>query len=100
MAAKVRQIRDVWYVVTHNHGSRQMTRVGPTKADRKRADRIAEKINGALAIGMYEPEAGRPLKADAELRSWHKTHLRTMKPSYAALTAGLIENHLVPKPPC
>ena len=31
-----------------------------------------------------------------ELHRWHSAYSATMKPSYAVLTRGLIENHLAP----
>jgi integrase len=99
MASKVRYDRGAWWVFTHHQGKRKKKRVGPTKADKRRAEKIAEKINAAIALGSFStaPEDDtRALPCDAELRRWHATYAPTMKPTYAKLTEGLIENHLVP----
>lgn len=99
MASKVRFDRGAWWVFTHHRGTRKKKRVGPTKADKRQAEKIAEKINAAIALGTFStaPEAEtRALPCDAELRRWHATYAPTMKATYAKLTLGLIDNHLVP----
>jgi hypothetical protein len=96
MGAKVRWLKDAWWVVTHHDGRRSVRRLGTTKADRKAAEEVAAKINGALALGTYAPAADRPFLCDAELRAWHEAYSPTMKASTVVLTSGHIENHLVP----
>ena len=51
MAAKVRRLRDAWWVVTHYEGKRKKKRVGTTKRHKREAEEIAKKINAALALG-------------------------------------------------
>ena len=51
MSAKVRSIRGAWWVVTHYQGKRRKKRIGATKADRRKAQKIADKINSKLADG-------------------------------------------------
>ena len=50
MASKVKWDRGAWWVVTHHAGKRKKKRVGPTKADKRHAQQIAEKINAALEL--------------------------------------------------
>jgi hypothetical protein len=45
MAAKVKWDRDAWWVFTHYDGKRRKKRVGPTKADKRDADKIASQIS-------------------------------------------------------
>ncbi len=99
MAAKVKFERGAWWVFTHHRGRRKKNRVGPTKADKRRAEKIAEQVNAAIALGQYGTTTNkgeRPLPCDAELRKWHRTYAPTMKATYATLTQGLIDNHLAP----
>ncbi len=98
MAAKVKFDRGAWWVFTHYQGKRKKKRVGPTKANKREAEEIARKINGALALGTFRTgaEESKPLPCDAELQRWHTTYAITMKPTYQALTSGLIRNHLIP----
>ena len=80
MAAKVQWYRNAWWVMTHAHGRRKRNRVGPTRDDRRTAIRLAEKINGALALGSFvlgsptdqpgpQPERRHP--CDQALLHWH-----------------------------
>ena len=71
MAAKVVWYRDAWWVRTHAQGKKRDRKIGPTKADKRKAEKIAEKINAALALGRYRPDADRrkALPCDRELRS-------------------------------
>lgn len=97
MAAKVRWMRDAWWVVTHHRGKRRKKRVGPSKVDKRQAEDVARKINAALTLGTYSAQVDAdPLPCDRELRRWHLTYSPTMKATYAKLTEGLIENHLIP----
>lgn len=48
MAAKVRWMRGAWWVVTHYQGKRRKKKIGSTKADKRRAEHIAERINAKL----------------------------------------------------
>lgn len=98
MAAKVRWMREAWWVVTHFEGRRRKKRIGPTKADKRRAVEIARKIDGALALGTFAPEQERPdaIPLDAHLRKWHARYGPTFKTSYEETSRGLVENHLAP----
>jgi integrase len=54
MAAKVKKDdRGAWWVVTHHGGRRRKKRIGPTKANKRQAEAIAEKINAKLALGEF-----------------------------------------------
>jgi integrase len=85
-------------VRTHANGKKHDRRVGPTKANKRQAEEIARKINGALALGQYEPKqrALKPLPCDDALRRWHRTYTPTFKPSFEAESSRIIENHLAP----
>ena len=98
MAAKVKFDRGAWWVFIYHQGKRKKRRIGPLKSDRRQAEEIARKVNGALALGTFTTGDNdpRPLPCDGELRRWHATYAVTMKPTYQALTSGLIENHLAP----
>jgi integrase len=60
VAAKVRWDRGAWWVVVHAGTKRRRRRIGPSKADRRSADRIAAQVNADLAFGRtaasLEPE--------------------------------------------
>lgn len=98
MAAKVRWRDDAWWVATHHRGRRKMQRVGPTKADRRKAEKLADRINAALALGHYEPDkpSAEPLPFDGYVRGWLTTYAPTFKPSYEQTARVQIERHLVP----
>ena len=53
MSAKVRKIRNSWWVVTHYRGKRQTKRIGNTRADKRQAEEIAKEINLAIALGRF-----------------------------------------------
>jgi integrase len=97
VAAKVRWDREAWWVFTHYQGRRKKKRIGPTKADKRRAQEIARKIDAALALGTFVPDRKRErlLPANVELRRWHADYGPTFKPSYEAETIRIIENDLV-----
>jgi hypothetical protein len=84
--------------MTHAHGQRRRQWVGPTKADKRKAEEIACEINAGLTLGTFVPDPARPkpLRCDAELRRWHLTYAPTFKPSYQGEAERIIENHLVP----
>src|SRR5262245_66567358 len=98
MSAKVQWMSDAWWVVTHFEGRRKKKRLGPTKAHKRQAEKIAEKINAALALGTFKPKGDEeaPLPAAVELRGWLENYSPTLKPSTRSLAAGVIETHLVP----
>ena len=98
MAAKVRWDRGAWWIFTHHRGKRTKKRVGPTQADKRAAEKLAREVNAALVLGTYRHAAVRdaPVRCQVELRRWHSSYGPTMKPSYRALTGGLIDNHLAP----
>ena len=84
MAAKVVWYREAWWVRTHANGKKHDRKVGSTKANKRQAEEIARKINGALALGQYEPQkhAKKPLPCDDALRRWHHTYTPTFKLSF------------------
>jgi len=98
MAAKVKFDRGAWWVVTHFEGRRKKKRVGATKAHKREAEQIARKINGALALGQFQPDAKaeKPLPCEAELWRWHTNYSPTMKPSYRVSAGDVIRLHLAP----
>ena len=99
MSAKVVWYREGWWVRTHDRGKKHDRRVGPTKADKRAAERIAERINAAIALGQYDPKPkpeASTLPCDAALRRWHSTYAPTFKPTTEASSLGVIEHHLAP----
>ena len=72
MASKVVWYRDAWWVRTRWGGNKKKDRrIGTTKAHKRQAEEIAKRINGALALGTFEPDGKRekPVPCDAELRT-------------------------------
>ena len=59
MAAKVKKDRGAWWVITHYEGKRKKNRIGPTKSHKREAEQIAKKINAKIALGEFQPDAGR-----------------------------------------
>ena len=100
MAAKVVWYREAWWVRTHAKGKKHDRKIGPRKADKRQAEEIARKINGALALGQYEPtqQARETLPCDEALRRWHRAYTPTFKPSFEAESSRIIKNHLVSCP--
>jgi integrase len=98
VSAKVQWYRDSWWVMTHANGKRWRKRVGITKAAKREADEIARKINGALALGTFQPNQTKPVEVpcDLELRRWLDTYSVTLRPGTVALAEGLIDRHLAP----
>jgi integrase len=97
VAAKVTWYRNAWWVRTRWAGNRKRDRrIGPTAADKRAAEAIAKQVNAALALGTFDPDQGKAILCEAELRAWHTTYSATMKPSYEVLTLGHIDGHLVP----
>jgi hypothetical protein len=98
VSAKVVWYREAWWLRVHANGRKRDRRFGPTKAAKRDAERVAVKVNAALALGQYGLDAPKEqaLPCNEQLRGWLTTYEPTMKPGYAKLTRGLIENHLVP----
>ena len=99
MGAKVRWDRGAWWVVTHHRGKRHKKRLGPTKADKRRAEKAAEQIDAAIVLGVFKQQATsaeKPLACDQELRRWAVAYAPTMKRSYEMLNRSLIDRHLIP----
>lgn len=98
MSAKVRSIGGAWWVVTHFENKRRKKRIGPTKVDRRKAEKIADQINARLALGQFHPDPidEHHLSVDEALRQWHLTYAPTMKPSYRVSAGNVIRLHLVP----
>ena len=96
MSAKVRNIRGAWWVVTHYRAKRTKKRIGTTKADRRKAQKIADEINARLALGSF-PHASATestLPCDVELRKWLATYATVLKPSTRYEADRVIEVHL------
>jgi integrase len=98
VAAKVQMIRGKWHVVVHRDGVRRWHRLGPTKADKREADRLAKRINAELTLRPHGADEmqNRRLPVESVLRAWVQTHGVTMKPGYRAGVQSIIERHLVP----
>ena len=99
MSSKVVWYRGSWWVRTHWAGTKKKERkIGPTKADRREAERIARQINAALATGTFEPDPKpeRALPFDVQIREWHARYGVTFKPRYLETSAGLMERDLIP----
>ena len=98
MAAKVRHLQGAWWVVTHHQGTRNEKRVGPTKAHKREADRLAKQVNAALITGTYRQAENEEaaLACDQQVREWLVAYAPTLKATTQKLYSGLIENHLVP----
>ena len=98
MSAKVKFERGAYWVVVHHAKKRRKRRVGPTKADKKRAEGIAEDINHRLALGLHRMgEVETPaLPFDQQLRKWLRTYSPTFKRSFERNAGVQIEKHLVP----
>ncbi len=98
MSAKVRFDRGAWWVITHYKKKRIKRRVGSTKADKRRAEREAEKINAAIALGSFRSNTPqrKPLPCDRQLTTWLETYGPTMKRSSEISARGLVQNHLAP----
>jgi integrase len=99
LAAKVKWDRGAWWVFTHYEGKRRKKRVGSAKGDKRRAERIAEKINAALVLGQFGPEKEekrKPLPCDVMLKRWHATYRPTFKRSFEIESDRIIKQHLVP----
>jgi integrase len=98
MASKVKWDRNAWWVVTHYQGKRKRNRIGSAKADKVRAEKIAEKINASLALGIFDPQTEKPIPIpfDVHLLDWHLKYSPTFKHSYEITSKGVVETHLVP----
>ena len=70
MSARVKLWKGSYWVFVHDRGKRRTRKIGPTKADRRRAERIAEQVNAALTAGTYTPDEATPLPCDEALRGW------------------------------
>lgn len=96
MSARVRFWKGSYWVFVHAQGKRRTRKIGPTKTDKKRAERIAEQVNAALTAGTYNPEEPSPLPCADALSGWLDAHGATLKPSYRRSAGGVIRNHLAP----
>jgi len=89
--------KSCWWVITHFEGKRRWKRIGATKEDKRKADRIAEKANAAIALGTFKfREEEKPVPADEALNRWIADYGPTLKPSTRALAEGILKLHLVP----
>ncbi len=102
MSAKVRSIRGAWWVVTHHQSKRTKRRIGTTKADQRKAQKIADEINARLAVGTFRPE---PEPEDSDIpfhiyaRGWYRSEVELPIRSGAdnalsEATAELHERHV------
>lgn len=91
--------RDAWWVrIRWNANRKKDRRIGPSKTDKRAAEEIAKKVNAALVMGTFQPDALErvPLPFGQHLRDWHLRYSVTFKPRYQETSLGLIEKHLVP----
>jgi len=98
MGAKVKQVKGTWTVVVHHNRRRQMRAIGPTEEDKRRAERMAEKVNAAITLGQFglDEASDHALPCGQELDVWLQTYLPTLKPATRKLYRGLVDNHLKP----
>jgi len=102
MAAKVVWYREAWWVRTRwtedGKERKRDRRIGSTKEDRRQAETIAGKVNGALALGMFKPDAEerQPIPFGKHLRDWHRRYSVTFKPRFQETSLSVINVHLVP----
>ncbi len=74
MAAKVRCINGVWWVVVHHQGRRRKKRVGK---DKRLAEQVARQIQARLVLGEFEmgvPE-DQPIPFDEFARQWLRSQV-------------------------
>ena len=101
MAAKVKWDRGAWWVFTHYQGKRKKKRIGPTKADKRNAEKIAKKIDAALALGAFRPSDSRECTLTVEQLAarWLRTEIllpldRGLNGAVAPKTAQIHQNHI------
>ena len=93
--------------MVHTDGKRTKRRFGPTKADRRRAERAAEEVNHRLALGQYEPlrREPEPIPFDSFAEAWLRTEVLLpterqagdhLAPGTARSYASHVRVHLVP----
>ncbi len=81
MAAKVVWYREAWWIRTRWGGSKKKDRrIGRTKADKRQAEEIAKKINAALALGTFRPDAEtrKAIPFGPHLAEWHRRYSVTL----------------------
>ncbi len=77
MSAKVKWERECWWVIVHHAGQRKWKQIGATKEHKRQAERIAEKINAAIALGTFKPkEEAKPLPFAAYAASWLRSEVQ------------------------
>ncbi len=101
MSAKVKNDRGAWWVITHYQGRRTKKRIGTTKADRRKAQKIADEINARLALGAFRTDDPReqPLPFGEYAKQWFRSEvelpiLRNAESALSPATAELHERHL------
>ena len=97
MGAKVRKIRGKWVLVVHRGGKRHHQSIGPTDADRRRAQKLADEINARLTLEDLAPEdVQKPIPFGPHLWEWHRLYGPTFKPRFRESSASILRVHLVP----
>jgi hypothetical protein len=98
MGSKVRKIAGKWVVVTHFGGKCKHHTVGPSQADKRVAQKIAEQINARIALGEFRgtPTPPEGVMVGQLLRQWHDLYQPTFKPSFERSSKSMIDRHLVP----
>ncbi len=98
MGAKVKQIKGSWTVVVHHNGRRQMRAIGPKAEDKRRAVKLARKVNAQIELGTLQLNNSEQaeLPTGRELDRWLEAYRPTLKPATRKLYHGLVENHLKP----
>ncbi len=101
MSAKIRKLSGAWWVVTHFQGKRRKKRIGPTKADKRKAEKIADEINARLAVGTFRPDPPEEvaLPFDRYATAWLRSEvqlplIRRVAGALAPATASLHERHV------
>jgi hypothetical protein len=90
-----------WWVAIHHDGKRRMKRVGPTKADRHRAKKVAEQVNAAIIRSEYRPDqtGPEPLPFDLYATEWLRREVTTpaerhVEGALSLATAALHKRHV------
>src|SRR5262245_66166316 len=65
MAAKTKWWKGAWWLLVHALRQRSVRRLGPTNADKRKADDAVAQANAALALGLEGPELAQALGFEA-----------------------------------
>ena len=96
MSAKVVWYREAWWIRVHHKGQKKDRKFGPTKADKREAQRFSNEINKRIRLREYQLNEERKRPCGTELIQWHQTYTPTFKHSFEIESLRIIEKHLVP----